>query len=121
MRLRLRQRGAEWILQRRVDEHELGLGGFGGRRQRVHIQAVVAARDADGDAAVVAYQRQQVAVAGVFDQHRVAGLVSVRRIRSKAWVAPWVSRICSGSTGNNSSDSVAARCWRSVGKPSGWP
>src|SRR5471032_2670116 len=74
MRLRLRQRGAERILQRRVDEHELGLGGFGGGRQRVHIQAVVAARDADGDAAVVAYQRQQVAVAGVFDQHRVARL-----------------------------------------------
>jgi hypothetical protein len=41
--------------------------------QRVHVEAVRPARDADRHAAVVAHQRQQVAVAGIFHQHDVAG------------------------------------------------
>jgi hypothetical protein len=73
VRLGLRQRGAQRILQHRVDEHELGVVRRGFLRQRFHVQSGRRAQDADRDAAVVAHQGQQVAVAGIFDEHDVAG------------------------------------------------
>jgi hypothetical protein len=121
VRLRLRQRGAERILQHRVDEHELGLGLRRLLRQRVEIQALVAARDADRDAAVVAYQRQQVAVAGILDEHGVARLGQGAQDQVEGVGGAVGQQDLLRLDGEQLVGQLADMCWRSVGKPSGWP
>jgi hypothetical protein len=85
-------------------------------RQHVHVEAGRAARDADRDAAVVAHQRQQVAVAGVLDEHDVAGAGQGAQDQVEGVGRAMGQQDLLRLDGAQLGGQLADKCWRRRGK-----